>query len=536
MSTIKRPTKKEEREKGATLILGTLSLLFIVPMMGLAIDVGFLYSVKSRLQASVDGAALAAARGLSVGATTASQQTSAKANAVNWFYSNFPSGYFGTQNTVLGTGNISVFDDPNNTHIQNVTVTATTQVDTFFMKWLSFGATTIGAVGNASRRDVVIMMIMDRSSSMNSNNGCTNMKAAAKLFTGQFAAGRDQLGMVEFSDTSFVDTAPTTTFQSVLGYTYGGTSGNGLIDSMSCNGNTNTALGLAFGYNELYKTNLPGAFNVLMFFTDGIPNSITVNLKNQMLSTSGCKDSTGKALNAGGNMSTNPTSWTPSWSGGSGGYFGTIGPGPIGTIRSDDPNSHGTYGVNLWAGVSQSNPNQGVISAAAAPGCSFPADATKYVNDYRTIPPVDVFGNNTVDNSYNAITTNASGNIVLSGTADTGTPLTGNNLILHYAARNAANSAAFNARTNATIPATIFGVGLGGTSQAPPGYDFMQRITNDPNGDLYNNPALYNACSTEPTCAHWTTQPQGVFIYSSSPTELQQVFLQMASQILRLSK
>jgi Flp pilus assembly protein TadG len=532
-------TKNQERirrEKGAILILGTLSMLFIIPMIGMAIDVGFLYAIKSKLQSSVDGAALAAARGLSVGQTTASQQTSAQNNAVLWFYSNFPNGYFGTYGTVMGTANVQVFDDPNNPHLQNVTITASTQVDAFFMRWLNFNSTRVTSVGNASRRDTVIMMVMDRSSSMNSNNGCTNMVAAAKLFTGQFAEGRDRLGMVEFSDTSFVDTPPVTNFQSVLGYTYGGSSSNGLIDTITCNGNTNTSLGLVFGYNELYKVNLPGAYNVLMFFTDGIPNSITVNLKGQMLSTSGCQDSNGTALSSGGNMSTHPRSWTPSWSGGSGGFWGTVGPGPIGTVRSDDPTGSGTYGVNKYAGVSQSNANQGVISSGSAPGCSFPADATTWVNDYRTLPPTDVFGNNTVNNSYNPITTNGSGNIVLNGTADTGTPLNGNNLIFHYAARNAADSAAYNARTNGTIAATIFGVGLGGTSQAPPGYDFMQRITNDPNADLYNNPALYPACSTEPLCVHYSTQPQGVFIFSSTPTSLQQVFLQMASQILRLSR
>jgi Flp pilus assembly protein TadG len=529
--------KRTPKEKGAILLMGTLSMLFIIPMMGLAIDVGFLYSVKSKLQASVDGAALAAARGLSVGATTASQQISAQNNAVLWFYSNFPNGYFGTHSTVMGTSNVNVFDDPNNAHIQNVTVSATTQVDTFFMKWLNFSGTTIGSTGNASRRDTVIMMIMDRSSSMNNNNGCSNMRSAAKLFTGQFAAGRDRIGMVEFSDTAFVDTTPTTNFQTVLGYTYGATSGNGLIDTMTCNGNTNTSLGLAFGYNELYRTNLPGAFNVLMFFTDGIPNSITVNMQNQSFySTSNCQDSTGTAISAGGSMSLHPRNWTPSWSGGTGGYFGTVGPGPIGTVRSDDPNSSGTYGVNLWAGVSQANPNEGVISAAAAPGCAFPANASNWVQDYKTIPPQDVFGNNTVDNTYNTIATDGNGNIILNNVADTGTQLTGNNLTFHYAARNAANSAAYNARTNGTIAATIFGVGLGGTAVLPPGYDFMQRITNDPNGDLYNNPALYSPCSQVATCAHWSNQPQGVFIFSSTPTSLQQVFLTMASQILRLSK
>ena len=78
--------------------------------------------------------------------------------------------------------------------------------------------------------------------------------------------------------------------------------------------------------------------------------------------------------------------------------------------------------------------------------------------------------------------------------------------------------------------------GLGGTSNAPPGYDFMQRIANDPNADLYNSPPLYPACAAEPSCAHYASQPQGVFIFSSNPTQLGQVFVTMASQILRLAK
>ena len=188
------------KEKGITLLFGTVSLVFIIPMIGLAIDVGFLYAVKSKLQAAVDGAALAAARALTVGATTSSQASSAKTNAVTWFNANFPSGYFGTQGTVMGTSNVTVADDASNAHVQDVTVTATTQVDTFFMKWLGFGATTVGSTGTASRRDVVVMLVLDRSYSIQLASACSSMISAAKVFTGQFAEGRDYVGLVTFSN------------------------------------------------------------------------------------------------------------------------------------------------------------------------------------------------------------------------------------------------------------------------------------------------------------------------------------------------
>ncbi len=532
------PGWRRKRESGVSLVLGTSALVFIVPMMGLGIDVGFLYSAKDKLQASVDGAALAAARALTLGASTSAQATSAKQNAVNWFYANFPVHAWATVNTQMDTSDthVHVYDDATNTSLRHVDVSASTDVPTWFMRWFGYNNITITAIGNASRRDVVAMIIIDRSGSMNSNNGCSNMRSAAKVFTGQFAAGRDQIGMVEFGDTSWVDSSPTTNFRSVLGYTANGAGGSGLIDTISCGDNTGSAQAISLAYNELYKVGLPGAFNFLMFFTDGIPNSVTVNLKNVMLSTSGCLDSAGKSLGSGkGNFAANPPSWTPGWTMPSGYYNSNIPAGPIGVIASDDPPGSGSYGVRKYQGVSQSNSNHGTISIANAPGCSFPGNESNYVNDFRHLPTADVWGNALVNNAYNPLTTDATG-IVLNGTADNGTPLSGNNLTFHLAARNAADSAANQARTNPTIAATVFGIGLGGTSVAPPGYDFMQRITNDPNGDLYNTPPLYSACSTEPLCTTTKSQPQGVFIFSSDPTKLQQAFLAMASQILRLAK
>lgn len=533
------------REKGVSLLLGTLSLVFIVPMMGLFVDVGILYAVKARLQASVDGAALAAARALNLGQSTDDQATNAKQNALNWFYANFPAGTWATTSTQMTQSSVQVFNDPNNASLRNVTVTASTSVPTWFMKFFNVTATNVSATGNASRRDVVMMMVMDRSGSMNNNNGCANMRAAAKIFTGQFAAGRDRIGMVEFGDTAWVDSDPTTDFQTVLGYSNTSGSANGLIDNINCNDNTGTAQALSLGYNELYKANFPGAYNIVMFFTDGIPNSLTLNYQNVMLSTSACRDSTNTALNAGGNFVTNPPAWTSGWALGSGSFFSNIPSGPIGVVAADDPTASGSYGVRQYQGFSQSNTNHGTLSSTSAKGCEFTTGATiapgkggeeNYVDDFQLLPPTDVWGNNLVNNSYNPLTTDANGNVILSSNPDNGTALSGNNLVFHLAARNAADSAAVQARTNVTLPVTIFGVGLGGTSKAPPGYDFMQRITNDPNGDLYNSPALYPPCSQETTCANFPSQPQGVFIFSSDPTELQSVFIRMAGQILRLSK
>ena len=106
----------------------------------------------------------------------------------------------------------------------------------------------------------------------------------------------------------------------------------------------------------------------------------------------------------------------------------------------------------------------------------------------------------------------------------------------HNASLNATDYAAYQARSNATIPVHFFGIGLGGTSTSPPDYVLMQRLANDPNGDNYNNPPLYTACASEPGCVTYSNQPQGTFIFSSSPASLSQAFLSISSQVLRLSR
>jgi Flp pilus assembly protein TadG len=196
-------------ERGVVMIVGVLSLAVVIPMVGLSVDVGYLYASKARLQASVDGASLAAARALNLGSSTAAQADSAKQNAVNWFYSNFPPGNWATTSTVMTTANVDVYDDMVNTNLRHVDVTASSRVPTYFMKWLNFDSTQIGAKGFATRRDAVVMLVLDRSGSMCQPGGspcggappqqaraCGPMKDAAKLFTGQFAAGRDYIGLV----------------------------------------------------------------------------------------------------------------------------------------------------------------------------------------------------------------------------------------------------------------------------------------------------------------------------------------------------
>ena len=604
---------RNRNEKGAVLVLGTLSMLFIVPMMGLAIDVGFLYAIKSKMQAAVDGAALAAARSLSDGATASAQQASAQAQGVTWFNANFPSTFLGVSSVNMSTSNVT-YSTANN--IQTIAITASANVNTFFMRWVGFTNTTVSASGTASRRDLVIMMVLDRSFSITIEGACTTMKTAAKAFTGQFAEGRDYIGMVSFSDDVLMELAPTQSFQTSLGYSNANGSGTGLIDNIQCQGNTNTAQAISVAYNQLWRTNLPLAMNVLFIETDGFPNTLSLNFWDStnvvsgLSNSSSCTDLNGKTKSAGGFATAlsivngaNAVQWTPQVPLGATSYLsssltytsgGTVytPQGIVGAIGTSDPadgsevfifmqqpyygsmmpapgGSTTAYFESTWAVAGTSGAKQAYNCGFAQPsvGPSLGSSGSNYSTtapaDFNWWPAADLYGNKLNPSSgsctggtgtgscaYRSVINYADGIHVAAspGSSPSYCPAgTASYCNFHNAAENAADNAAYNARNgvafpspnaSATLQATIYVVGLGYGAVGAPAPDpvLMQRIANDPNGDQINSTALYAACATESACVTYSAQPQGEFIYSSSPTAWGSAFLQIASQILRLSK
>jgi Flp pilus assembly protein TadG len=535
--------------------------------------VGFLYSAKAKLQAAVDGASLAAARSLNVGLTLSAQQASAAQNAVNWFYGNFPPGTWGATNIQMDNtaSHVHVYTDATNAQLDHVDVTATASVPTYFMKWFGAPATTVTAIGNATRRAVVVMMVLDRSGSMctpasmpcagtGNTLPCSKMVTAAKQFTGQFAEGRDYIGLVSYSENVYIHTAPTTSFQSTLGYSNNSGSGTGAIDGLSCDGFTNTAGAVAAAYQLLVQTGLPGALNIILLETDGLPNTVAMNFWDSTHTISGlsaistCKDKNNKTKALGG--FTNSAS-LPSWTPGltvtaapfltTSGYYSNIPAGIVGVVGATDPGEGNYFDLmlNYWTTAASNTGAQSQgnaadpynafvnLPAAATPGCGFNGSPfTTTPSDLSWFPAADVWGNQLNPSygggatTYQSVTTDAQGHVAQSGWAN-----------FHAAALNTADNAAYIARANTTLPAYVFAIGLGGNSAGgPPDPILLQRMANDPNRDEFNASPLYPACAQEVGCSTWAGQYQGKFIYAPTTDELNQAFALIASQILRLSK
>jgi Flp pilus assembly protein TadG len=546
-----------KRQKGISLVVTIAGLVWvIIPMLGLVIDLGIVYSAKAGLQAAVDGAALAAARALSIGASTSAQATSAQQNATNWFYANFPNGNWNTSNTNL---TVTVANSTSNAYLRQVTITATTNVPAWFMQLLGFLNTTLTVQGQASRKDVATMLVLDRSGSMCSKNGvlgaqpcgkgsgtaCDDMITAAKIFTGSFAAGRDEIGMVTFSDGTYLDLAPTTDFQSKLGYTNDSGSGTGYIDNIQCGGGTGTAEAISIAYDQLYQLGEAGAMNIIMLETDGLPNTLVYNWWDGssfgIANGSGCVDNNDKTVGGGGwkNAGAIPQSGWDS-PGYTMHYTSTVSTGAIGAFYTNDP-AQGNGFITLFSPwqISSSNKNGNSIAESGTnfgnDNCKFDGGTTSKYSDFAWLPSQDVFGNqiNPATNPYQSVTL-TNNHLVLTGTANTDWPHS------HNAVLNATDNVAYNVRSNATLPAYVFVIGLGGNAGDPPDPVLLQRMANDPNGDLYNNPPVFASCASETTagsvCVNYPSQPQGLLIYSPTAAELGQAFLAISSQILRLSQ
>ena len=207
-----RAGNRRGRRGYVLLTTAAMVLLVLVPAIGLSIDVGMMYLVQSRLSAASDAAALAGARALARGSDDSTQRSNAESTANTYFYSNFPAGYFASTN--LQVSNVAATDS---TYMRSITTTASVDLPFIFMRSLSLDHVTLHASAKSTRRDVNVMIVMDRSTSLTNSGSCAPLKAAAVNFVEKFAESRDNLGLITFATSSRVDVHLTTTFK-----TFGG--------------------------------------------------------------------------------------------------------------------------------------------------------------------------------------------------------------------------------------------------------------------------------------------------------------------------
>jgi Flp pilus assembly protein TadG len=459
-------------ERGAVLLLTTLALLFIViPMVGLAIDGGTLYAVKAKLQTATDGAALAAARSLSRGLSLSSQQSSARAMAERFFHANLPDGWLGLRNA-----SIDVTFPPAPPKTTRVHVEARVDAPTYFMGLWRQGPVVVSADGESSRRDVNLLMVMDRSGSLENAGACDDLREAAKTFAQSFVDGRDRLGLITYGTTYRVDFPADFDFQS-----RSGSNVVSMIEALRCVGGTNSASAYWLAWQQILALNEPGTLNVIVFFTDGQPNALHMPAL-QIKATSSCAnkaDKNGVITPAG----------TQVW--------GILVPNETSPPPAPNPD---------WRDISGS----GGCQYHNSPSSSFrfvPSDVVALTKP-GAANEVDTFGN--VLTGYKPVSRDGSGRIRID-----------DYVTITNAAINALDSAASRVRSLSAgngLDVMTYTIGLGGASQ-PAEDALLNRIANTESSAIYDS-----------------SKPTGMYVYAANASQLNQAFASIASDILRLSR
>ncbi len=268
------------QNKGQVLVLVAVSLVVLLALAALATDVGIAYSIKAKLNAAVDGAAIAAGRGVKQGLTDPQRIANAQTAATTFFNSNYPTGYMGS---TLASG-------PTTTAVHNadgswtINVEARANPPRFFARALSllqggWGQMTVRASAETTVRDLDLILVLDCSGSLgpptSPSTTFPQLKSAAINFVNRFddGPGGDRVGLVTFSSGAVLDVA----IDKTAARGFNKTTVTNAINALSVGGATASAEGMRRAKVELDEipANLRSSLRVIVFFSDGAPNMVS---------------------------------------------------------------------------------------------------------------------------------------------------------------------------------------------------------------------------------------------------------------------
>ncbi len=474
---------RRSREKGVAVYLTAFFMFVMIPVVGLAIDGGYAFVIRSRLSAAADAAALAGGRGINLQGTQAQANTQATTQATNYFNANFPSGYMntatGSTRTITPTFTVNTDSGGHPTGVLTIQMVVQVQAPTYFMKWLGIPNLTINAAGTATRRNLVMELVLDESASMGSRDtsqgtiptsvgthSCEGMVYSTIQFLKYFSP-YDTIGVIPFDLTVYDDNNAGNdgSYTASTNYWQSGSAGAAhSISEITCGSNTNTTAALYKAYQDIRTVNEPLAQNVIVLFTDGVPNgvnaSFTVRTKvdsryspAQGGVSGGCEDTGGTTL------CTNGTAQSVVCGGSSpaaGCVAGTASAGGSGTggmgVCTTTTGTVNEVALSQTANLSNNGGSraadiifQGQATPSKPSGCigysqSQPNGSIFGSQTIAYIPNTDYFGNSTINltnSSGSSVTspwfqwiygdTNATGDHVNYSCAPAGTPITSGN-------------------------------------------------------------------------------------------------------------
>lgn len=249
--------------KGQVMVTVGIVLVVLVTLTGLAIDSGRAYSVKAKLNAALDAAGIAAARAIAYG------DDQAKAAAQTFFNSNYPTDYMESSPVFCpeNNGDPVITPDPTTGDIA-ITVSATANMPTMFMRIIGQDFVNVAAMTTATRRAVDLAFVVDNTGSIGSDG--PEVKDRSIDFVRTFEPAFDRMALVNYAYGAQVQVPIRTDSRGFPLSTV-----ETAISNFNFNGYTNCAEGFWQGINQLQAVDTPSSIRVIVFFTDGSPNTIS---------------------------------------------------------------------------------------------------------------------------------------------------------------------------------------------------------------------------------------------------------------------
>ena len=259
-------TKK--KSTGIILVLMAVALPALLAVVGLAIDSARAYGVKANLSAAVDAASLAAARAVSNGEAAAIRA------ANKFFAANFPVGYFGST-----PGQPSVSFSYSAEGDITIDVSATSIMPTTFLKIVGMDEMDIGSTAQTIRRPVDLSFVVDNTTSLTAAAGVDvtqDVIDRSKDFVSNFGEFFDRIALIKYAIGAEVPVG----FNSDRGFSKATIQDE--IDAFEFGSSsspqfTNASEGMWRAIDALITANNPASLRVIVFFTDGAPNTFASN-------------------------------------------------------------------------------------------------------------------------------------------------------------------------------------------------------------------------------------------------------------------
>lgn len=152
-------------ERGATAVMLAVLLVPLIAFVGLSVDTARAYFLKARLNQAIDAAALAGGRVFF--------ETDRNQDVKDFFAANFPDGFMGSTVSPL-----TINADPIEGSIE---VMASATMETTFLTLVGQSSITVSArtVVQRAERGMELVLVMDNTGSMSTNNRIGNMRSAA---------------------------------------------------------------------------------------------------------------------------------------------------------------------------------------------------------------------------------------------------------------------------------------------------------------------------------------------------------------------